>query len=66
MTDLMRALAERLRQWDDTKEILTDEDCRDLASVVLAVVAERLPTREEIVKALSVEYGRLPDGNAYP
>ena len=27
---------------------------------------ERLPTREEIVKALSVEYGRLPDGSAYP
>ena len=30
------------------------------------LVAERLPTREEIVKALSVEYGRLPDGSAYP
>ena len=66
MTDLVPELAERLVR--KSVQIRGDdpEPWKTLAREALAFVAERLPTREEIVKALSVEYGRLPDGSAYP
>ena len=59
--NLLTVLAERLRSFG-----FSDNGAELAAREALAFVAERLPTREEIVKAMSVEYGRLPDGSAYP
>ena len=67
MSDLVTVLTERLRNVVGWSEVGMPGDWMEiLAREALTVVAERLPTREGIVKALSVEYGRLPDGSAYP
>ncbi len=65
MSDLLTTLAERLRwvslPWGQGTIALTDEGYDALAREALAVVAEALPTREEIAEI--VGWGYASDGS---